>query len=69
MEQNKIKAVIDPMGNVKLEGVVFSGTACDRAMAPLEKALAGNNMTRENKPEYNQLEQDQDQHDHMTWTG
>lgn len=69
MEGNKIKVTIDAMGNPKLEGVGFSGTACDRAMAPLEAALSGGNMTRENKPEYNELDTTSDADQHMTWTG
>lgn len=69
MEGNKIKVTIDAMGNPKIEGVGFSGTACDRAMAPIEAALAGTNVVRENKPEYNEIDTSGEVDQHMTWSG
>ncbi|MDE2100944.1 MAG: DUF2997 domain-containing protein [Patescibacteria group bacterium] len=48
----QIKAVIDADGNVTMEGIGFKGTACDKAMAALEKAI-GIQTKRVNKPEYN----------------
>ena len=34
-----------------------------------EAALSGGNMTRENKPEYNELDTSGETETHMTWTG
>jgi hypothetical protein len=39
--EKKITLVIDPLGRTKMEGHGFQGTECDAAMAPIEKALAG----------------------------
>lgn len=38
-------------GTIKIEGVGFVGTECDRAMKPFEQAL-GVTGDRQNKPEY-----------------
>jgi hypothetical protein len=45
---------IDPNGNVTMEGIGFKGTACDKAMAEIEKAV-GIQSKRVNKPEYSAI--------------
>ncbi len=47
----QIKVIIDPNGEVTMEGSGFKGTACDQAMNALEKSL-GIQTKRINKPEY-----------------
>ena len=47
----QIKVVIDENGEVTMEGSGFKGTACDQAMAAIEKSL-GLQTKRINKPEY-----------------
>jgi len=49
----KIICIINTEGEVTMEGVGFKGTACDKAMGILEKAL-GTVTKRVNKPEYSQ---------------
>jgi hypothetical protein len=48
-----IKVSINSDGEIKMEGSGFVGTACDKAMAALEKSL-GTQTKRINKPEYYQ---------------
>jgi hypothetical protein len=51
MNKGQIIVTIDNDGNVTMEGVGFKGTACDKAMAEIEKSL-GIQTKRVNKPEY-----------------
>ena len=47
----EIIVTIDNDGNVRMEGAGFKGTACDKAMAEIERAI-GIETHRVNKPEY-----------------
>ena len=50
MVSRTVKIVIDPVGQVTMEGQGFVGDECNAAMAPLEEAFAGAKANRiENK--------------------
>lgn len=51
-----ITVTIGPDGSVKVEGSGFTGAACDKAMAEIERAL-GTETKRTKKPEHYQQQQ------------
>jgi len=52
--EKTITIKIDPLGRATVDGQNFEGMECDAAMAPIERALAGDGggSSRDDKPEY-----------------
>lgn len=68
MSDKKIIVKIDPMGNVVVEADGFAGQGCEAATRPIEAALAGGSgYERTFKSEWNQMDTDQEIHDHVTF--
>jgi hypothetical protein len=64
--ERKIKVIIDPLGNPKVEAIGFQGMGCQEATRGIEQALGGDLDNRVLKPEaYN--EGDENQQVHQSW--
>lgn len=53
----RIEITIDLGGATKIDAIGFTGTACDRATEPYERALGGR-VKRTEKPEHAQIERE-----------
>lgn len=50
--QQKIEIECKEDGSIKIEAIGFTGAACEKATAAIEKALAGKETGRARKPEF-----------------
>jgi hypothetical protein len=66
--ERKIKIRIDKMGNTVVEADGFNGQGCEAATAPIERALTGGQgVERSFKPEWNNVEDEEHQSEHVTF--
>ena len=65
MSEKRIKVIIDPYGNAKIEAIGFNGVGCTEATSSLERALGGG-TERSFKDEYYTSGEEQAE-THQTW--
>lgn len=68
MNQKRVNVKIDALGRVQVEAEGFNGESCAAATKPIEQALAaGAPMQREYKPEWHNMETNQQQEQIQQW--